>query len=302
VRWRGVAVYLALAFGLSWATQVAVALATREAGGLGTQLGFGILGVAVLLMWPPAIGAIVARQWVERSGFRDAGLRRGPRRYVFLAWALPPLLTLLTMLISLPIYPFDAGFSRLREMMGASGAVAPLPLEVVVVAQVIQGLTIGTLVNCIFTFGEEFGWRGYLLPRLMTLLGPWPGLLAHGAIWGLWHAPLIGLTGYNYPQHPLLGIPAFVVFCALLGVVLGWLRLAANSVLPPTVGHASLNAIAGLPLLVLTGVDTAVAGVLWSPVGWVVLLATIGVLQVTGALPRALATPPPSTASAEDRG
>jgi membrane protease YdiL (CAAX protease family) len=86
-------------------------------------------------------------------------------------------------------------------------------------------------------------------------------------------------------------VPLFVVFGVLAGVLLGWLRLATGSVVPPTVAHAALNAVAGLPLLLLRGVDPTVAGALYSPAGWLVLLAAIGVLVATGRLRRALAAP-----------
>lgn len=44
--------------------------------------------------------------------------------------------------------------------------------------------------NAIPAFGEEIGWRGWLLPALRPM-GIWPALLLSGAIWGIWHAPLI---------------------------------------------------------------------------------------------------------------
>lgn len=283
--WRGVLVYLGLAYGLAWAAQIA--LATRAGASL-AALGGGILVAALFLMWPPALGAFVARRWVENGRFADAGLRRGPWRYLLVAWLGPPLLTLLALVISLPLYPFDPTFSTLRTLATQAGQ--PLPIEpgVIVLAQVAFGLTLAVPINSVFAFGEEFGWRGYLLPRLISLLGPWPGLFLHGAIWGFWHAPLIFLTGYNYPGHPVLGVPLFVVFGMLFGALLGWLRLASDSVLPPTVAHAALNAIAGLPLLVLRGADPAVGGVLYSPLGWLVLLAALAGLARSSRLSRAL--------------
>lgn len=300
--WRGVLVFLALAFGLAWIAQVALALAVRAQGVESVAaLDGGMLVVALALMWPPALAAYVVRRWVERGGFADAGLRPGPWRCLVLAWLLPPLLVLLALVLSLPIYPFDPTFGPLGEAFARAGQSPPAPLAAIAAMQVLAALTIAVPINCAFAFGEEFGWRGYLLPRLIGRLGPWPGLLAHGAIWGLWHAPIIALTAYNYPRHPYLGVPLFVVFCTLFGVLIGWLRLASGSVWPPTVAHASLNASAGLPLL-LAGVDAAVAGTLWSPVGWLALLGAIAVLQATGALPRALrsaATGIPPTGGAE---
>jgi hypothetical protein len=59
-------------------------------------------------------------------------------------------------------------------------------------------------------------------------------------------------------------------------------------VLPPTVAHAALNAIGPLPLILLAGVDAAVGGTLWSPVGWLVLLGAIAVLHASGALPKSM--------------
>jgi membrane protease YdiL (CAAX protease family) len=281
---RGVVVFLPLAFGLAWAVQIALAAAVRAGAETAAAIGGGILVVAIFLMWPPAVGALVARRWVERSGFADAGLRRPAWRYVVLAWFGPPVLTLLALLLSLPLYPLDLTFGPLRDLAAQAEQPLPAPPAVLVAAQIALGLTLAVPVNAAFAFGEEFGWRGYLLPRLMVLLGAGPGLLAHGAIWGLWHAPLILLIGYNYPGHPVLGVPLFVVFGTLAGALLAWLRLASGSVWPPVIAHAALNATAGAPLLLLRGVDPAVGGVVYSPIGWIPLLLAIILLSRTGRL------------------
>lgn len=285
--WRGVLVYLGIAYGLSWVAQITLALA--QLGGVGAEAltaGGSFLIAAVFLMWPPAIGAFVARRWVEGGNFADAGLRRPPWRYVAIAWFLPALLTLAAMLLSLPLYPFDPSFSTLTAMAEQAGQPLPAPPAVIVAAQLVLGLTLAVPLNSIFAFGEEFGWRGYLLPRLMSLLGPWRGIVAHGAVWGFWHAPLILLIGYNYPGHPVLGVPLFIVFGTLFGIIMAWLQLASRSVFVPTIAHGALNAVAGAPLLLLHGVDPAFGGVLYSMVGFVVLAAFIAFLYRRGALPR----------------
>jgi membrane protease YdiL (CAAX protease family) len=286
---RGLVVFLLLAFGLAWAAQIALVLAARGTTGGMAAPGPGVMLVGAALMWPPAIGAYVARRWVERSGFADAGLRWPPRRLLLAAWLGPAALTVAAMLLSLPVYPFDPDLRSLEEAARAAGQPLPAAPWLVAASQIVFALTLAVPINALLAFGEEFGWRGYLLPRLIALCGPARGLVLHGAVWGAWHAPLIYLASYNYPGHPVLGVPLFVVTGALLGVLLGWLQLAGRSVVLPTIGHAAFNAIAGLPLLLLPGVDAAVGGVLWSPVGWLVLLGAIGLLARTGALGRALA-------------
>jgi membrane protease YdiL (CAAX protease family) len=124
--------------------------------------------------------------------------------------------------------------------------------------------------------GEELGWRGYLLPKLLVL-GEIPAMLISGVIWGLWHAPVI-LQGHNYPEHPLLGVGMMIVFTVLLGIFFSWLYLKTKSPWAPALGHGTVNAVAGLPLLFLTGVDLTLGGALTSVSGWLALAALVGVL------------------------
>ena len=64
--------------------------------------------------------------------------------------------------------------------------------------------------------GEDAGWRGYLLPKLLEFMKPWKAVLLTGVIWGLWHAPVIA-CGFNYgTAHPIAGIFAMVVFSTCL--------------------------------------------------------------------------------------
>ncbi|MEV5947626.1 CPBP family intramembrane glutamic endopeptidase [Streptomyces sp. NPDC051993] len=110
----------------------------------------------------------------------------------------------------------------------------------------IAPLVLSALVSVPLYFGEELGWQGYMLPRLLRH-GRTRGLLIGGAIWGAWHVPMTALGG-SYPGHPaLLGIPVAVVTAMLLGTVIASVRLATGSVWAAVAAHVSLNEFA-LPL------------------------------------------------------
>ena len=115
-------------------------------------------------------------------------------------------------------------------------------------------------------------------------MGQWMALVTSGAIWGVWHAPLV-LRGLNYPDHPRLGVLLMTVFCILLGILFGWLRLASRSVWPATIAHATLNGIGALPVVVLTPFNFALGGTLTSAVGWIPLVLLIAWLAWSGRLP-----------------
>lgn len=52
------------------------------------------------------------------------------------------------------------------------------------------------------SFQEEFGWRGYALPRLLTLWNPLVTSLFLGFIWGFWHLPLFYISGVSQSFMP----------------------------------------------------------------------------------------------------
>ena len=46
--------------------------------------------------------------------------------------------------------------------------------------------------------GEEFGWRGYALPRMLRLMSPLSSALLLGLIWALWHLPAWWIPGGEF--------------------------------------------------------------------------------------------------------
>jgi membrane protease YdiL (CAAX protease family) len=239
-----------------------------------------------IAMWSPGLAALIVTRWVEGKPIRSLNLRRlGPKRAYLWAWLIPPFLTILTGLLTwiLGLGVVDTNFTLIREsMQGVPGGEA-VPPALIVAIQAFFAFTLGSLFNTLFGLGEELGWRGYLLPGLLGL-GQWRAILISGAIWGVWHAPAI-LQGHNYPEHPVLGVFMMVAFCVLMGTIFSWLYLWTRSPWAPALGHGSLNAIAGLPLLFLTGVDLAFGGTLTSLVGWIPLAAFIAWLVWSRRLP-----------------
>ncbi|MFG1701682.1 CPBP family intramembrane glutamic endopeptidase [Nonomuraea sp. M3C6] len=277
---RPLLIFIVLAFGLSWAAVLPVWFD----GGLSSPL----MAVSPsLMMCTPAVGVLGV--WaVSRTPFREwarqTGLTLGERKgrtgaLVLAAWLGVPLLVLLAMGLSAAIglVSLDLDqFSLLRTVLQARGLQVPADLGTAAVLQIVVGIVAGPVVNAILTFGEEWGWRGWLLPRLVSTNGMLAGLLLSGAIWGVWHAPLT-LLGYNYPRLGSWAALYFIGFCVLAGVLIGWLRLRTGSIWPAVVAHGSLNAINAQVLLLgdAAAPPNEVLVGLTGLVGWV-LLALLG--------------------------
>jgi membrane protease YdiL (CAAX protease family) len=178
-----------------------------------------------------------------------------------------------------------SGFHHLLlQRPGGEAALARFPVRTLLLVQV-GSLLIAPGINALFVFGEEWGWRGFLLPKLIPL-GQWPALLLTGFLSGLWYSPVI-LLGYDYPLHPKLGILLITIFCVIFGVLLGWLRLATGSIWPSAIGHGALNATGGFFYVVADAnqtIDTAQVTILgWT--GWILPLLVIVLLVVLKRLP-----------------
>jgi uncharacterized protein len=267
--------FLLFAFGLSWLFVLPLWLTGAS---LGSPL---VTAVGLAMMLTPTLGVLAVRLYGRRRGqpgttWREwagrTGLSLGERRgrtfaLLALAWFGTPLLAVAAIALSaaLGLLAVDLdGLSLFRRDLATAtqGQALPMAPEVLAAVQIASTVLITPLINSIPAFGEEWGWRGWLLPRLMPL-GTWRALLVSGVIWGAWHAPLT-LRGYNYPELGAWAAPMFVIFCVVFGAVLGWLRLYSGSVWPAVIGHGALNASGVLVLLVGDAADPpnlAVAGI-----------------------------------------
>jgi membrane protease YdiL (CAAX protease family) len=92
-----------------------------------------------------------------------------------------------------------------------------------------------------FSLGEEIGWRGYLLPKLLSL-GRTRALLLVGLIWAPWHLILFFLTPFFPMENVLIFLPLFVGTIVAASFFFGYLRLYTGSVWPASIGHSVHNA------------------------------------------------------------
>jgi membrane protease YdiL (CAAX protease family) len=284
--------FLIIAFGFSWILfALPLAFKSNETNYLTSlQISF------ALAMWGPGIAAIVTTLFVERQPFKTLRLNTlGPKRFYLWAWLLPPVLTLATLGFTLLLRSgeFDSSLTMMREALKQAPSTAGLPpVEMLVVIQLAFALVLAPFINVLFALGEELGWRGFLLPRLMPL-GQWKALLISGAIWGFWHAPTTLLHGYNFPKHPYLGVLVMIVGCILLGTLLSWLYLNTRSPWAAALGHGAVNASPGLALFFLKpGFNTALGGSLLGLAGWIAMSILIAWLVLTKRLPVPLAKDP----------
>jgi len=291
---RRILVFLLFAFGIAWLTGLVIYLT----GGIATsptiasRITLAVVLLATGYMGAPAVAHLLTRL-VTREGWSGLWLRPHFRRgwpYWLAAWFLPSLMTVVGAAIFFLIFPqyFDPTLSTLRASLANSPRLGHLSPWAVMIIELVAAVLISPVLNALATLGEEFGWRAYLLPKLMPLGGRKAALLI-GVIWGVWHWPVILMGyeyGFNYPGFPWIGLLLFLWFTTCASIFQAWTVLRAKSVWPGVIGHAAINGFAAASIVVTTGHPNRLLGPV--PVG---IIGSLGFALVAAAIffsPRAL--------------
>ncbi len=238
---KGIASFLLITFGITYLLEGILILSGFRI----TQIpAAGGQYVVVIVMWVPALASLLTTRFITHEKFSSLGLRFGPSWKPYLVTALViPLVFMVSYAITWLLgfgHP-DWQLSSFYGMIASTGAdmsTAPAP-AFLLTALFLTSLTINVIPNSILGLGEELGWRGYLLPRLMPL-GKWKAYLLLGVIWGLWHAPLIAI-GFSYPGYPILGILMMVLMTTALSIFINELTLHYKSTILAGWIHGVVN-------------------------------------------------------------
>jgi membrane protease YdiL (CAAX protease family) len=202
---------------------------------------------------------------VTREGWGNLWLRpnfkRGWRIYLT-AWLLPLLATIVGGGLFFLLFPgsLDPNLNQVRSAFAAIPALASQPRLAMLII-FFQVMIISMIINVIASLGEELGWRGYLLQKLMVFFagsdGTAEGVTARpnaggrraailiGLIWGVWHYPLFFLA--STLTFPFVII--YVLNTIAASVLLSWVALRSGSVWPASIGHGMLNGTSAFPVL-----------------------------------------------------
>jgi len=231
LKWRDVIVFSALAYLFSWLWWGVLFLSGMQSISNLSQMNADEAQLAQIMIaigdFGPFIAALLMRLFVSKEGVVGSmGWRRSWKYYLF------ALLAPIGFFSLLALFNHFTGLGRFQWIRTDMPLGAYLGME----------LLMSTLIISVFVFGEEYGWRGYLLPRLLAL-GEVKGTVLVGLIWAFWHLPLL-LVGLNYPgQSPLLAIPLFTLVVICLSFPFTWFyRATAGSVVLVSLLHGSLNA------------------------------------------------------------
>jgi len=209
--------HLLIVFALSWPFQVAFAF-----------LGQAYRPILLLSMIMAGLGTFISGRYVFKDRFEDAGWRWGkPHHYAFafglalFLWLLP---VVLEWALGIREYPGELRWSAIAANFALTFVMTLLP-----------------------AFGEEFSWRGYLLPRLMERHTQRRALLLHGFITWLWHVPFIVTMGMQLGGSPAVGIP-LVLAVSLIptvmhAVVFAFLWSISGSLVVATVYHSAFDEV-----------------------------------------------------------
>ena len=238
---RVLAVYFGLTFSLTWGIALlAMLLPTQMEAIFGTMSEGNPL--FFLAVFSPTLSSIVLTGLIEgRKGVWALVCRLGRWRFniffYFFALILVPAIGFLAAVLGGKDADLDLGYWYLY-----------LPL----------------LFSRVFTdpgpLGEELGWRGFALPRLLQRYGALRASLILGILWGIWHFPAILCS--ELPQNGV-SILAFVLGGIALSVLSTWLyNNTGGSVLITALLHLTTNfslVIIGAPIWIFMGLLAGLA-------------------------------------------
>ena len=256
---RRILIYIGITFAITWLYALLVVYPIMNSENLSVIINVIVQFAVAGTMFMPAIGVLLTRL-ITKEGFKDCWIKpnllkqKGNLKYYILAYFGPGVLVFWGAVLYFLIFPnqFDGSCGYMLQILESSGASAsdiPVSLPVLLAIQCIEAFLLGPVLNCVTCFGEEWGWRGYLVPKMSEKMSGIPMVLVTGIIWGLWHAPLT-IVGHNYgtgyPGFPFTGIAAMCLFCIVMGTFLSYVTLKTKSCIPAVIGHGAINSIAAI--------------------------------------------------------
>jgi len=245
--------YIIYTFVLSWILQIIASIFALK----GNQVLFSV--ILAFSMFIPLVGAILAKFPIKEMGWKP--VFKGHIKSILMAWFLPAILGLLGAGLYFILFPstFDTSMSYISSTLGAEGlaqlAEQGLTPKTYAIITVVLSLTYAPLINMFFAVGEEAGWRGAMYPVLKEKFGTVKGRLIGGAIWGVWHWPVIILAGYEYGTEywgaPVVGPLLFCVITISMGIIFDYLYDKTKCIWVPALAHGAINAFAGIPTMFL---------------------------------------------------
>ena len=222
MRSRPLLTFFALAFAITWGAAAMAIFATEWFARTFGEMNAGNPVFFVAVYAPTMLAIGLTALFEGRAGLKTLLARLDPRRF-------NPIWLLIVV----------AGFIGITALASWLGTMAGGARPV----WNLSGAAVWGVVLALFRdagpLGEELGWRGFALPRMLRRWTPTQASLILGVVWGLWHLPAFYISTLSQSQFSL---PIFVLGATSLSVVTCWLFLKTNgSVLIAILTHLMAN-------------------------------------------------------------
>ncbi|MBO5031141.1 MAG: CPBP family intramembrane metalloprotease [Lachnospiraceae bacterium] len=248
---KRILMFIVLCFGVAWFMEIFGVTPMYQSGDV--DMVKEAADMISQLMLTPALAALVVRiatrEGLVKSGFQ---FNFSEHRFLFLfGWFGTTALTFLGAVIYFLVFRnnFDPNMTGFVSSYSEKAAFAGAQTDAVdIVAAYKTDLLVkvftAAVLDIINSFGEEWGFRAYLLPKLFRKVGTIPAMLLSGLASGLWYAPLVAI-GYYYGSgnagFPIVNIIAMCIFGMVTGVIYSFLCLRTGSIFPSVFAHSAVN-------------------------------------------------------------
>jgi len=224
---RRLVAFVALAYALTWLVWAPLALRA-----LGIWSGEAPQWLHLVGGLGPATAGLILAAREGRAQLVDLAKQclHAPARWVAIAVGVP---IALFGIAALAIVAMGATFDV--AAIGRSAEFPNVPAAIYVLATIV-----------FYGFGEEIGWRGYLLPRAPGGPTSARAVITVALVWAAWHLPLFAFS----PGMSSMGIPGAVGWLASIlagSLLMAELYAASRSVLVVALFHAILDILIGSP-------------------------------------------------------
>lgn len=202
--------------------------------------GEALMMFTVASMWSPAI-AVVLTKWIYKENIRDLNWKWPKAKYILASFAIPILYALVTYSII-----WTAGWGGfyneefVKDVAVSYGISSLSPSLIIIIFIVMIGI-FGMFRSCSFTLGEEIGWRGFLVPELFKKYSYIKTSLITGAIWAVWHYPVLIFGYYNNGTPFWYGLICLTIMIIGTSFIMAWFTIKSGSLFPAMILHAAHN-------------------------------------------------------------